>query len=87
MNKDIKEIKRLLKIKKKPQDPKPKEERCSSCNKTQKETKVLICLRHTPNFLICDECVELCEEICSTPGQFKKVGPQKPPKSSQEKNS
>ena len=34
--------------------------KCSFCNKSQKEVKKLIA---GPNVYICDECVEICNEI------------------------
>ena len=41
-----------------------KKVRCSFCNKSQEQVRKLIA---GPNVYICDECVELCNEILEKP--------------------
>ncbi|GIW21478.1 MAG: hypothetical protein KatS3mg068_0485 [Candidatus Sericytochromatia bacterium] len=43
------------------------EPRCSFCNKTQNQVKKLIA---APGVFICDECVELCNQILQDEGLF-----------------
>lgn len=47
-----------------PAPPKGKEYRCSFCNKSQREVLKLIA---GPNVYICDECVDICNQIVAEP--------------------
>jgi hypothetical protein len=43
---------------------------CNGCGKSHKEVQTLIKLCHKTQFLICNECIELCNQIVKTPQKF-----------------
>ena len=55
--------------------------RCSFCNKDQNDVRKLIA---GPTVFICDECVEVCNDIIADDNRFENRGAQSPPPVPQE---
>src|SRR6267143_897007 len=52
--------------------------RCSFCNKDQNDVRKLIA---GPTVFICDECVEVCNDIIADDNHYKRIEIQKQPRS------
>jgi len=57
---------------KKPNEPERKVLRCSFCNKWQYKVHELIA---GPNVFICDECVQVCDDMLADAKRFPSSGP------------
>jgi len=63
-----------------PEPEAPQPLRCSFCGKSQHDVRRLIA---GPGVYICDECVEMCQDVIREEGKFEKVfGPSKPDEAS-----